>query len=398
MELIRVVYYSFRFFNLEAFKIQLRDESMLKDQLRGVAVILPITLIASFVNNHLEPTATADSPSTTAFATPNDVPLRQELNEAKSAAATAKVNRAKAQEAVLSSLRADTDYCAASAKATTLKHQLEQLRTEESPNIPEVSQQWILADGEVRAMETDALQKSAAFLAADQQVAKYDELVKNLIQQEASSSVAPSTRPCGFTDAQWLLAKAIVDYQGEAPRDLAETNDELSKAQNVTYFDGSGFLHSNTWVHVPPSPALHQRVQGLSAIVRQQRLGQMVVPDLYTDQIKIGEVGQIANTIYPIGDPHSHIILIHLDQILDDDNMLATMGDQDIWIAGMSTAGLVDDQDIRISGIFYVSGTRTYDTVLGAQRTVLLMETVDDTNIKMIVDYLLANNSQGSGN
>lgn len=42
-----------------------------------------------------------------------------------------------------------------------------------------------------------------------------------------------------------------------------------------------------------------------------------------------------------------------------------------IWVSGYPTGGLADGQSVKLEGVFRVSGTKTYTTVMGASRTVL---------------------------
>jgi len=204
------------------------------------------------------------------------------------------------------------------------------------------------------------------------------------------SDVQPSatTRPDGYTDTQWLLAKTILDYRVEVLKKLREAQSAAANAQGRTYFDGPGFLHTNKWIYVPPDPAIQQRVEDLTKIARRQRAGELIVPDLFVDDLKVGEIGEIAYSPGTLGPTDLHKVAFHVAEVVDRTDILGSMFNQDIWITGIRTTGIVDDREIELNGIFFVRGTKTYPTNSGAQRTVLLMEPVDDSNIKEAVDFL----------
>lgn len=45
-----------------------------------------------------------------------------------------------------------------------------------------------------------------------------------------------------------------------------------------------------------------------------------------------------------------------------------------LWVTGVPTAGRVDGSPVELSGVFHVSGTRTYETADGASATVFVLE------------------------
>jgi hypothetical protein len=49
-------------------------------------------------------------------------------------------------------------------------------------------------------------------------------------------------------------------------------------------------------------------------------------------------------------------------------------GGESFWLKGVSTKGWVDDKVVTLEGNFKVTGTKQYKTVLGAPRTVFLVE------------------------
>ena len=45
-----------------------------------------------------------------------------------------------------------------------------------------------------------------------------------------------------------------------------------------------------------------------------------------------------------------------------------------VWIAGLSTAGVIDDTEITRHNVFKITGTKTYDTVGVGMKTIFLLE------------------------
>lgn len=61
-------------------------------------------------------------------------------------------------------------------------------------------------------------------------------------------------------------------------------------------------------------------------------------------------------------------------QIINDNEMLVSLGYKTLLIRGISTNGLADDQTIELSGVFTITGTAKYDTAIGDTRTVFVFE------------------------
>ena len=54
----------------------------------------------------------------------------------------------------------------------------------------------------------------------------------------------------------------------------------------------------------------------------------------------------------------------------------------DLWIRGLPTQGVVDDMDLDADGVmFYVTGTKTYRTVRGNDKTVFLVDAFKESEI-----------------
>ncbi len=49
----------------------------------------------------------------------------------------------------------------------------------------------------------------------------------------------------------------------------------------------------------------------------------------------------------------------------------------DYWLSGIDTSIYVDGQDIGLSGVFAITGNKTYDAVAGGTKTIYALESVD---------------------
>lgn len=105
------------------------------------------------------------------------------------------------------------------------------------------------------------------------------------------------------------------------------------------------------------------------------------LPDIYRHDLtlKVGTIGGF--NIYPLGTGEVSIV-----QIIDEETFLgelkiAGLGTESRYILFMaksvSTANQAEDQTVHMKGLFIVSGTVTYETILGQQRTVFVVEPID---------------------
>lgn len=63
-------------------------------------------------------------------------------------------------------------------------------------------------------------------------------------------------------------------------------------------------------------------------------------------------------------------------QVIDSDTCLAKWGDNTFWIRGISTNGIVTDKAYTFSGLYTVTGTKTYQALIGSN-TVWTVEPID---------------------
>ncbi len=79
---------------------------------------------------------------------------------------------------------------------------------------------------------------------------------------------------------------------------------------------------------------------------------------------------------------------IKIVQILDGDQSLATLldlsgnGGESFWLSGVDVSKSADGQTMKLDGLFVVSGTRQYETIKGAARTVHIIEPVSLDQLK----------------
>jgi len=96
------------------------------------------------------------------------------------------------------------------------------------------------------------------------------------------------------------------------------------------------------------------------------RAGRTVVyPKIAPSNMRAGACGGFANEA-------RQLRVVTVTQIVDANTAIVTPygWDASVWVNGVPTTGLVDDGVIRQAMYVYVTGTRTYVTVLGSQRTI----------------------------
>lgn len=61
-------------------------------------------------------------------------------------------------------------------------------------------------------------------------------------------------------------------------------------------------------------------------------------------------------------------------QVLDEENMLVKYRDSTIWVSGIDTTNIVDEQQFKIEKEMRVTGTRQYNTLMGGTKKVFVVE------------------------
>ena len=125
------------------------------------------------------------------------------------------------------------------------------------------------------------------------------------------------------------------------------------------------------------------RLEGLMTKIRR---GEVVIPDMNYKPLPwaAGTAGHldIFFTVNQVVSPTDMIVSPSAAQV------------QELWMSGYPTAGIADDQRTEITGDFAVCGTKSYTTAMGAPRTILVISSVDSSNLKPAVDYLILQSHQ----
>lgn len=89
------------------------------------------------------------------------------------------------------------------------------------------------------------------------------------------------------------------------------------------------------------------------------------LPSLHIGEKRIGRVGSLRD---------EHGLRFRVLQVIDDDNAIVEMGRWAFWIVSPLAGSLRDDRNYQeLPGTWYISGSKTYPTVLGSSRTVDLL-------------------------
>lgn len=87
----------------------------------------------------------------------------------------------------------------------------------------------------------------------------------------------------------------------------------------------------------------------------------LVVPEL---RLAVGEYGSLGD--------------VQIVQIVDTNNMLVRIGEDElVWLEGIDTSGLVDDHDFTLTTNLQITGTKQYNTAMGATKTVFVAQPCD---------------------
>lgn len=103
------------------------------------------------------------------------------------------------------------------------------------------------------------------------------------------------------------------------------------------------------------------------------------LPEIDPTRPQIGAIGKIAHHV--LNGEYAEEVSFKVVQIIDDDELLLdTAGlwkEHTYWVRNMNTEGLVDGARIKLDGVWSLTGTKRYENVLGAARTVYLLDKLD---------------------
>ena len=210
--------------------------------------------------------------------------------------------------------------------------------------------------------------------------------------------------PVGLSPAQWLLAKCIVGFETKSERELSEAKKILSMMQRGRVIDGWKGAYerdNNTGEYIFYSGAgqdgnrtkasliapQQRHIQAIQDRLSTLKSGGVVIPDLMVDKLDVDTIGRVKypSNVVNIADPYQ--IKLEVVQVISDKEMLVKIFGQLMWMSGYSTATIVDGKKFNFSGVYYISGTKKYETLTG-QRTVLVIQPVSLDNIEQAVKYL----------
>lgn len=109
--------------------------------------------------------------------------------------------------------------------------------------------------------------------------------------------------------------------------------------------------------------ALEKQVKSLQERVRAVKNQTQFVPDIAFGDLRVGNIGEFRSGSSG-----------EVFQIIDDDEVLIRWARVLIWFRGIDATNLVDEQSVKLAGLFEITGTETYGTVLGGTKTVLVAE------------------------
>jgi hypothetical protein len=239
------------------------------------------------------------------------------------------------------------------------------------------------------ALANLAIQQAARASAATQPSgltnAEADELRRQIIRLEtenaqlkkqlatittaASALSAPTSQPDpldkpNYTEGQWALANAMAAYRATIDSDLHRL---------VAATDAARATAGPTWLK-----SQDDLINKLRDRSRKLYAWQPVSPDLDFYSLKVGSIGRLTN------------LRREVVQVTEATDLIAAVGTNAFWLHGVDTSKMTDGASFTLNGVFYVPSTKKYDTAGGATRTLLLLETVDDANMKPAMDYLRA--------
>ena len=170
----------------------------------------------------------------------------------------------------------------------------------------------------------------------------------------------------------------------------AESRLKLAKIGRIVR--GQGDIFETTQGVVYPTAAAkkeHVKKREEELLRAKERLTQKlspVLPKMFADALKVDQVGELEPNTVPgasrgtfsaraagtigLGSTDEIPPVAEVLQVIDKQNVLVLMGDVTLWLE-TDTKGLADGATMKLAGIcWHVVGTKTYDGVDGAQKTV----------------------------
>lgn len=168
--------------------------------------------------------------------------------------------------------------------------------------------------------------------------------------------------PLSRDDAPPAVAAYLKLSESQRPQQLAQMKDLLRQRSK-----------SNRRLTAAEKQVKAVEVKAIkAAISRLENTAEFCRPTMAPGILRDGYCGRIQLLEFIGGEQTTAIARIK--QIVDETNLIVEAGAHDYWIQGMSTKGLADGNRFRLAGAWHVNGSKTYETVLGGSKTVLVLE------------------------
>ena len=105
-----------------------------------------------------------------------------------------------------------------------------------------------------------------------------------------------------------------------------------------------------------------------------QRARPPSTPKIWVHNIKVGRFGTLVDPSVYLGPGRSVSHWFNVFNIVNENEMLVQMYDQNVWVRGIPTTGLVDGKRVSLDRVFEVTGMKRYPTAIGGSTTVFVIE------------------------
>jgi hypothetical protein len=210
---------------------------------------------------------------------------------------------------------------------------------------------------------------------ADVQLPLTDEIPLNLSKEWKAQETARPHR-IKAAEAEYKLAeKGRIGRRSrfDGPGLVASGND----SEGWRLQDGRGKVIAFTF---PSKAAKQKELTKLKSRIAEAKDTTLGLPEFHSNDLpRVGDVGEIKDA--------------WVLSVVDEQNVIVQLirgahGDDPIWIAGVDAAALADGKHVRISSALKATGTRTYATAIGGQRTAILLQPVSDEQLKQWRDRI----------
>lgn len=144
------------------------------------------------------------------------------------------------------------------------------------------------------------------------------------------------------------VADRVIAYHAQNIESTKAQILRLRKSPSTNAFTSSG------------RPASEENIERLQGELKRLRDGAFKWPRM-PDDLRVGAMGQVTYNFIA-------------QQVIGPDVLLCTLGDEFVFVEGINTTGMTNGNRFSIDDLMTVKGTRTYRTVLGASKTVFVLE------------------------